>query len=301
MKVIFLGTGGAIPTLERAHPSIAVFFDGEYILLDAGEGTQRQIMKSGLGFARLTRIFISHLHGDHFLGLFPLIQTLSLLRRKKRLEIYSPIGLKDVFYELVRKAYLEPRFEVEVFEISSENSFDFGKYEVKMFPVSHGDTQTFGIRVKEADKPGEFDVKKANELGVPITMRGLLQKGMVIKTPTGHVVYPEDVMGPPRKGKFLVYSSDTRPCKAVIHNSMSADLLIHDSTFRDNLRDRAEKTGHSTVGEACNVAIKAGVKNLALTHFSARYKNKDLDEIEKEAKSRFKNAFVAKDLLTVNL
>ncbi len=301
MKVIFLGTGGAIPTLERSHPSIAVFFDGEYILLDAGEGTQKQIMKSGLGFARLTRIFISHLHGDHFLGLFPLIQTLSLLRRKKRLEIYSPVGLRDVLHELVSKAYLQPRFELEVFEIDKDRCFDFGKYEVSMFHVFHGDTETFGIRVKEADKPGEFDVKKADELGVPVTFRGLLQKGMAIKTPSGRIVFPQDVMGPPRKGKLLVYSSDTRPCKTVIHNAMGADLLIHDATFRDDLKDRAEKTGHSTVGEACEIAIKARVKKLALTHFSARYKNVDLDKIEKEAKSLFNNAFVAKDLLSVNL
>jgi len=301
MRVIFLGTGGAIPTLERSHPSIAVFFDGEYILLDAGEGTQKQIMKSGLGFARLTRIFISHLHGDHFLGIFPLIQTLSLLRRKKKLEIYSPAGLRDVLHELVSKAYLEPRFEVEVFEINGDRSFDFGKYEVNMFHVFHGDTQTFGIKIKEADKPGEFDVKKANELGVPITMRGLLQKGMTIKTPSGRIVYPEDVLGPPKKGKLLVYSSDTRPCKTVVYNARGADLLIHDATFRDDLKDRAEKTGHSTVGEACDVAIKAGVKKLALTHFSARYKDEDLDKIEKEARTLFHNAFVAKDLLSVYL
>jgi len=301
MKVIFLGTGGAVPTLERSHPAIAVFFDGEYILLDAGEGTQKQIMKSGLGFAKLTRVFISHLHGDHFLGLFPMIQTLSLLRRKKRLEIYSPVGLKDVLQELIDKAYLEPRFEVKVFEIDNDSSFDFGKYEVKMFHVFHGDTETFGIRVKEADKPGKFDVKKANELGVPITLRGLLQKGIPIKTPSGRLVLPQDVMGPPRRGKLLVYSADTRPCKSVIHHAMGADLLIHDSTFRDDLRERAEKTGHSTVGEACEVAMKARVKKLALTHFSARYKNEDLDKIEKEAKSLFNNVFVAKDLLSVEL
>jgi ribonuclease Z len=301
MKVIFLGTGGAVPTLERSHPSIAVFFNGEYILLDAGEGTQKQIMKSGLGFARLTRIFISHLHGDHFLGLFPLIQTLSLLRRKKRLEIYSPSGLRDVLHELVNKAYLEPRFEVDVKEVNEDSSFDFGKYEVSMFHVYHGDTQTFGIRVKEADKPGEFDVKKANELGVPVTLRGLLQRGIAIKTPSGRVVFPHDVLGPPRKGKLLVYSADTRPCKTVIHNAMGADLLIHDATFRDDLKDRAEKTGHSTVGEACNIAMKAGVKKLALTHFSARYKGRDLDKIEREAKDLFYNAFVARDLLSVTL
>ncbi len=301
MKVIFLGTGGAIPTLERSHPSIAVFFNGEYILLDAGEGTQRQIMRSGLGFARLTRIFITHLHGDHFLGIFPLIQTLSLLRRRKKLEIYSPKGLKEVLHEMTSKAYLEPRFELEVFEISEECSFDFGKYEVSMFRVNHGDTQTYGIKVKEADKPGKFDVKKANELGVPITFRGLLQKGIVVKTPSGRVVYPEDVMGPPRRGKVLVYSSDTRPCDSVIQQAKEADILIHDATFRDDLKDRAEKTWHSTVGEACEVASKAGVKSLALTHFSARYKNKDLEKIEKEAKALFSSAFVARDLLSKNL
>ena len=301
MRVVFLGTSGSVPTKERNPPSIALVMNGEYILMDVGDGTQKQIIKSGLGFSRLKRIFITHLHGDHFLGLFPMLQTMSILRRRGKLEIYSPPGLRDIIDELRSKADFRVTFELEVIEVDRDSSFNFGKYKIKLFRVEHGDVLTFGVRVKEADRPGKFNAEKAEQLGIPPELRGLLLKGIPVRTIDGRLVMPEEVVGPPRPGRLVVYSSDTRPSSSVVENAQGADLLIHDATFRDDLKDRAITTGHSTVGEACEVAKRAGVKMLALTHLSARYKEQDIPLIEEEARKIFPNSFVARDLMSVEI
>lgn len=301
MRVVFLGTGGGVPTKCRSSPSVAIVLDGEFILLDAGEGTQRQILKAELGFSRLSRIFISHLHGDHFFGLFPLLETLSLLKRGKAVDIYSPPGLSQILEGLEEAANLRLAFEVSLTEIERDAKLDFGKYEVTMFGVAHADIPTFGIRIEEASMPGRFDAKRAEDLGIPPRSRGLLVRGIPIETPEGRKVSPEEVVGPPRPGRVVVYSSDTRLAESVVKNSANADLLIHDATFTGDLKERAEITGHSTVEEACEVARLAGVKRLALVHFSARYKGEDLAKIEVEAKRIFPNTFVAKDLMEVHL
>ena len=301
MKVIFLGTSSAVPTRDRGLTSLAVMFDGEYLLVDAGECTQRKIIEAGLGFGRLKRVFLTHLHGDHFLGIFPMLQTLGILRRTSPLEIYSPRGLVALLECLKEHSSFRVEFPLSVIEYDSEKTFEFKKYTVKVFPVDHGDTPTFGIKISEKPKPGKLDVERADQLGVPPILRGLLKKGIEVKLPDGRIVKPQDVLGPPRRGKVLVYSSDTRPTERVVKEASGADLLIHDATFTGDLADRAVATGHSTVEEACQVALKAGVKRLALVHFSARYKKEDLDKIEEVAKRIFPNAFVARDLMVVDL
>ena len=301
MRVTFLGTSSAVPTKRRNVTSIAVAFDGEYALLDIGEGTQRQIMHAGLGFGRLKRIFITHLHGDHFFGLFPLLQTLSILRRTAPLEVYSPKGLSNILDALSEFSHFRVTFPIKVVEFSGPSVFKFSKYTVEFFPVDHLDTPTFGVKIKERDKPGRLDVEKAENLGIPPPLRSLLKKGIPIKLPDGRIVQPGEVIGPPTPGKVLVYSSDTRPTAEVVSRASGADLLIHDATFRDDLSERARATGHSTVGEACRVAIEARVKMLALVHFSARYRDEDLDEIEREARSIFPNVVVARDFLTIDI
>lgn len=301
MKVIFLGTSSAVPTRDRGLTSLAVMFDGEYLLVDAGECTQRKIIEAGLGFGRLKRVFLTHLHGDHFLGIFPMLQTLGILRRTSPLEIYSPRGLVALLECLKEHSSFRVEFPLSVIEYDDERTFEFKKYTVKVFPVDHGDTPTFGIKISEKPKPGKLDVERADQLGVPPILRGLLKKGIEVKLPDGRIVKPQDVLGPPRRGKVLVYSSDTRPTERVVKEASGADLLIHDATFTGDLADRAVATGHSTVEEACQVALKAGVKRLALVHFSARYKKEDLDKIEEVAKRIFPSAFVARDLMVVDL
>ena len=301
MKVTFLGTSSAVPTKDRSLTSIAIVMDGEYLLIDAGEGTQRRIIEAGLGFGRLNRVFITHLHGDHFLGLFPLLQTMGILRRTKPLEVFSPPGLSALIDSLAEHASFRIDFPLRLVEFNGESKFEFKKYTVKVFPVDHGDTPTFGVKVVERPKPGKLDVELADRLGVPPVMRGLLKKGIPVRLPDGRVVRPEEVVGPPRPGKTVVYSSDTRPTERVIKEATEVDLLIHDATFTSDLADRAEATGHSTVEEACEIALKARAARLALTHFSARYKEEDLRGIEDRARAIFPNAFVARDLMTIEL
>ncbi len=301
MRVIFLGTSAAVPTVSRNPSSIIVDLGREYILLDAGEGTQKQIIRSGIGFGRLSKIFISHLHGDHYYGVFPLLQTLSILKRRKPLEIYAPQGFHNVLLAITEVAPVESSFEVKVFEVRGRTSFRLKGYTVTMFPVVHGNIPTYGIAVREDDRPGRFDPQRSDELGVPLELRGLLQRGIPIKLPNGKVVHPQDVMSPPRRGKLLVYSSDTRPCRSLIEEGSEADLLIHEATYADDLRERAEQSGHSTISEAIGVAKACKAKALALTHFSARYREEDLDRLEKEAKRMFNPLIFAKDLMIYEL
>jgi len=290
-----------VPTRDRSLTSIAVSLDGEYLLIDAGEGTQRRIVEAGLGFSRLRRVFITHLHGDHFLGLFPMLQTLGILRRTKPLEVYSPPGLSAILDALSRHASFRIEFPFSLVEFEGESRFEFKKYTVKVFPVDHGDAPTFGVKIVERPKPGRLNVEVAESLGIPPEMRGLLKRGIPVKLPEGRVVQPEEVVGPPTPGRVIVYSSDTRPSDSVVREASGADLLIHDATFTSDHADRARSTGHSTVEEACQVAVKAGVSRLALTHFSARYKEEDLADIEARARRIFPNAFVARDLMTVEV
>ncbi len=301
MRVTFLGTSSAVPTPERRVTSIAVSFGREYILLDVGECAQIGLMKSGLGFGRLKRIFISHLHGDHFFGLFPLIQTLGILGRRDPLEIYAPPDLEAILDLMMEKEILIPGFKIIFHPIIPNSRLKFGEYSITAFPVIHGDAPTYGFKVVERAKRGRFDAAKAEELGVPPELRGVLIKGFPIRLSDGRIVRPQDLIGPPRPGRCLVYSSDSRPCRRVVEEARGCDLLIHDSTFRSDMADRAESTGHSTVKEACEIASAAGVGLLVLTHFSARYRESDLREIEEEARKLFSDVIVARDLLSIDL
>ena len=301
LKVVFLGTSSAVPTVERGLTSIAIKRGGEYILIDCGDGTQRQIFKAKLGMKGLKRIFITHLHGDHFLGLPAFIETMSILRRTEPLEIYGPKGIKEFIEVTSRVASFDPPFEIRITELTGETVFKFNGYKIEFFKVEHGIPECYGIKFEERDYPGKFNVQKANELGVPVSARGFLQRGFNVKLEDGRVITPKDVLGPSRLGRKIVYSSDTRPCENVVKKAKDADLLIHDATFDASLVERAIKTGHSTINEACEVALKAGVHRLVLTHFSARYKSVDLERLELEAQKIFKGAILARDLLSIEL
>lgn len=301
LKVVFLGTGSAVPTKDRGLTSIAIKRGGEYILVDCGDGTQRQIIKSKLGISRLKRIFITHLHGDHFLGLPALLQTMSILRRTSPLEIYGPTGIKEYIETACRVARFKEAFPIKIEEFDKPTTYTYQDYRIKLFKVEHGDIPTYGIALEEKPLPGKYDVKKSDELGVPRMLRGLLQKGIPVELPDGRIVQPKDVLGPPRPGRKIVYSSDTRPTPETVKAAWKADLLIHDATFRSDMKERAIETWHSTVEEACQIARQAQVKTLALTHFSARYDTQDLEEIMKEAKQYFNKVIVAKDLQEIQI
>ena len=297
--MIFLGTGGSWPTVKRNVSAIAVKRGGEILLFDCGEGTQRQIQRSGLSYMQIKSIFISHFHGDHFLGLPGLIQTMQLNDRKEPLTIYGPRGISRIVEIVKNLGYFRPSYEIVGKDVDEGDEIRFNGYSVKPFRVEHN-VPALGYVLEEDMRPGRFNKKKALELGIPEgPLFGRLQRGESIKLKDGRVITPDMVLGPPRPGRKVVYTGDTKPCNKVVEFARNADLLIHDATFLSDLEDVAIEYGHSTARQAAEIAKEANVDKLVLTHISPRYMDERL--IEKEAKEIFKNSIVARDFLKLEV
>ena len=299
IDVVFLGTSGSIPTPERSAPCLAVRRLGELFLFACGEGAQRQLMRSGLGFPAKLRIFVSHLHGDHVFGLPGLIHTLSLLDRRAPLEIYGPPGLK-AFLSCVRATVgLKPRFELLVREIGEGIILETRDYVLKAAWVEHS-VPTLAYALEEKPRPGRFHPEKAVKLGIPKgPLWKQLQLGRPVRAPGGRTIMPEEVLGPPRRGLKIVYSGDTCWSEALVALARGADLLVHECTFDNSLSDRAEEDKHSTPEVAARTALEAGARRLALTHISARYRDPSI--LLEQARALFPNTIVAYDLLRIEL
>ena len=299
LYVIFLGTGGSWPTVKRNVSAIAVKRGGEILLFDCGEGTQRQIQRSGLSYMQIKSIFISHFHGDHFLGLPGLIQTMQLNDRKEPLTIYGPRGISRIVEIVKNLGYFRPSYEIVGKDVDEGDEIRFNGYSVRPFRVEHN-VPALGYVLEEDMRPGRFNKKKALELGIPEgPLFGRLQRGESIKLKDGRVITPDMVLGPPRPGRKVVYTGDTKPCNKVVEFARNADLLIHDATFLSDLEDVAIEYGHSTARQAAEIAKEANVDKLVLTHISPRYMDERL--IEKEAKEVFKNSIVARDFLKLEV
>jgi len=295
LRIIFLGTAASVPTNDRSLPSIVVQYEGDVLMFDCGEGTQRQMIKARLGLNRKMIVFITHMHGDHVLGLPGLIQTMSLLGRDKPLEIYGPPGVGAFMNAITTTVKFWLSFPINVREVNSEGIiYECEKYEVHAVWADHT-IPTLAYALIEKPRPGKFYPEKALALGVqkgPLWSR--LQKGMKVLLPDGRIVEPSDVMGPPRPGRKIIYSSDTRPSDKIAYLARGADVLIHEATLSDDLLDKAEEEGHSTASGAAKVALRANVKMLILTHISARYS--DPRKLLEEARRIFPNTHLANDL-----
>lgn len=302
MRIRFLGTSSAVPTDSRGLPAILVKTSGDSLLLDCGEGTQRQMIKAKESLMKINKVVITHLHGDHFFGLMPIIQTLGILRRGSELLVIGPGDLGSLLESIGKVTGFKPQFKVTFREIEVGKPMELGKFSLEFFHVDHAGFETYGVKIRERDKPGMFDPHKADELGVPVVLRSVLQRGFSVKLPDGTLVRPQDVMGPPRRGSTLVYSSDTRPTESVISAARGADALVHEATYLDDLKERAIATGHSTALEAGKIAQAAGVGKLILTHFSARYDEEDLVIFEEEASKAYKGEVIAaRDFLVIDI
>ena len=296
MEVVFLGTTAAIPTAKRAHTAIALRYEGEVILWDCGEGVQRQLISSGISYMRISKIFITHLHGDHFLGLPGLIQTLSFAGRTEALEIYGPPGIEELVSAMLKLGYFELSFEVRVGELSGSFTLEEDRYRISALRVEHG-LPAFGL-VFEEKKGRRFLREKAEALGIPPgPLYKKLQRGESIVF-EGRVISPEEVLGEQKKGFKVVYSGDTRPVKSVERACRDA-LLIHDSTFDHTLAEEAKERLHSTCVEAAQLARRGNARILYLTHISPRYRNAKL--LEEQAREVFPESYVAEDFAVVNL
>ena len=300
MSVIFLGTAGSIPTVSRSLSAVFVKRQNEQFLFDCGEGVQRQMIRAKVGFHKKMKIFVSHMHGDHVLGLPGLLQSMALMDRQKKLEIYGPQSIKQ-FLECVRDILqFGLTFPVEIHEVYNADVVCEEKdYFVKAVRSNHV-VSGLAYAFVEKPRPGRFFPERAMALGVPEgELWSKLQHGDKIKLPNAQVVSPEDVLGSPRQGRKIVYTGDTRPFTGFAKFAAGADLIIHEATFDDTLSEKAEVDGHSTPSQAALEAKKAKAKKLALTHISARYPDSRL--LLEQARKVFKNTIVAEDFLELEL
>jgi len=300
LNVIFLGTAGSTPTPERSLPAIAIKRKGEIILFDCGEGVQRQMVRAKLSFHRKMKFFITHMHGDHVLGLPGLIQTMSLFDRQRKLEVYGPEGIREFIEAINKTVQFTLTFPVEVSEITKCGVIcKEDEYEVLAVKANHV-IPSFAFALVEKPRPGKFYPEKAKRFGVPEgPLWSKLQKGQSVKLPNGRIIKPSQVVGPPRPGRKIVYSGDSRPCESIVELAENADLLIHDSTLDDELAEKAYEDGHSTPSQAAEIAKKAKVRMLVLTHISARYKT--TEKLLQQAKKIFQNVAVADDFMKIDI
>lgn len=299
LSVTFLGTGAACPTVERNVAALAIQREGETLLFDCGEGTQRQMMRYGVGFS-FREIFFTHFHSDHFLGLIGLVRTLGLMDRKEGMVLYGPKGAQRILSAALNVGIERTRFPVEIVEVKPGDRMGRGDYELAIFETDHR-ADTVGFALVEHDRLGRFDPDRAKALGIPEgPLWGRLHKGQSVTLPDGRTIEPDTLVGPPRPGRTLVYTGDTRPHPSTVRAAKGADLLIHEATFGDDERERAVETGHATAREAAEVAREAGVRRLVLTHISPRY-TRDAPELLAEAQAVFAETVVARDGMTVEV
>ncbi len=293
-RVTFLGTGGSIPQAARSPSAVAVEREGDLMLFDCGEGTQRQMMKYTTGFT-VDSVFVTHKHGDHLLGIPGLTQTWTFQGREEPVRIYCPHEVVEHVRDCVTLAGHRPPYDVEVKPVGDGTVVDHGEYEIRAFETQHGRVDSVGYAVVENERKGRFDRERAEELGVPPgPLFSKLHEGESVELDDGTTVEPEQVVGEPRPGRKFVYTGDTRPTERTVKEARDASLLVHDGMFADDNAARARETNHSTAREAAEVARDADVELLALTHVSSRYSD-GVAPLENGAREVFTDSFVASD------
>jgi ribonuclease Z len=291
LSVFFAGTGGSLPTQRRGLPGLLVRRGGETLLVDCGEGTQRQLLRS-IGLTDVDEVLITHLHADHWLGLPGMLKTFDMRERGRPLAIHGPRGLRDLVASLMRYAGATS-YELHLIELDDGEILERDGYEIEAVAVAHRG-QALGYVLREHDRPGIFDPERARQAG----LREGPDFGRVQRGETVAGVSPEMVMGPPRLGRKLAISGDTRPCAALTEAAHASDLLIHEATFAIEDAERAHQTGHSTATQAAGVARDAEVRMLALNHISIRY---PASLIREQAREIFANTVVPRDFDTIDI
>lgn len=297
LDLVLLGTAASAPTANRAPAALLVRRGGERLLFDCAEGTQRQLLRSQVGLPELTDIFLTHYHADHILGLPGMLKTFALRGRDLALTVHGPPGLGDTMAAL-RRIHGRLSYPLALAELQPGDVLRRDGYELRTFPLDHG-VSAIGYALVEDVRPGRFDPAEADRLGVPHgPARGALQHGQAITLDDGTRIRPEQVVGESRPGRKLVLAGDTAPSKAVVDAAEGAAVLVHEATFSEEERDRAQETRHSTALDAAKVGLAAGVKLLVLTHLSARYFG---PEIAREARTVFPDAVVPRDFDVIDV
>ena len=296
MEIIFLGTSSMVPTKERNQSAVLISYKIHGILIDCGEGTQRQLKLAGIPVTKITKILITHWHGDHTFGLPGLISTMGASNYNKTLEIYGPKGTKKKIENMFNAFVFDRRIELKIIEIEQGKFFENDEFCFKALPLNYG-RETFGYNLIEKDRR-KIDVKAVKKLGIPEgPLLGKLQDGKAIRFKDKKIAPEETTYA--IKGKKISIISDTSPCNNCYKLAENADILICESTYESTLEEKGEAYSHMTAKQAAEIANKANVKRLILTHFSARYN--DIKHVEDDAKQIFNDSVAAWDLMKINL
>jgi ribonuclease Z len=296
MELIILGTSAMVPTKDRNHSAALLLDSGEGVLVDCGEGTQRQIKVAGISQAKITRICISHWHGDHVLGLPGLLMTIAQGGQSQTLHIYGPKGLKQQLRTMLDAFPFEQKLDVEVEEITRGMVFETDKLVCTALPLVHG-IPCLGYRIEQKDRR-RIDLAAVKKLGIPDgPLLGKLQNGEEIVW-KGKPIHPKDTTYVV-VGKKVAFVSDTSPCKNAHALAENCDLLVCEASYASKLEEKAEEYTHMTARQAGQLASQAGVGRLLITHFSARYAT--TTELLEDAKTAFENTVAAHDLMKVDI
>lgn len=302
----FLGTGAGRPSKYRNVTAVALRLpepDCSWWLFDAGEATQHQLMNTPLKLNKLEVIFITHLHGDHLYGLPGLLSSRSFDGGVTPVQLYGPVGLKCYIETIFDLSATRLDYELVIHEITGVEGiiFEDERFKVEVGILDHR-VISFGYRVTEHDQPGKLLVHKLKELGIESgPLYGKVKSGQTITSPSGVIIRPEEVTGPVHKGRVITVLGDTRPCESSLRLAMGADLLVHEATFAAGLEEKAHEFGHSTTTEAADTAARAEARLLVLTHFSGRYSNEDLSQLEAEAAVHFEASRAATDHMHIEI
>lgn len=304
MKIVLLGTSSAIPTVSRGLSATALVREGDVFLFDCGEGTQVQLMRAGIKRSKIHTIFIGHLHGDHYYGICGLMSTLHLDGRETSLRVFGPEGLRIFLNAAFRTSELQFQFPITVQEFPRGfrgRVLEEDEFYVEAVPLDHS-VFCLGWRFQEKPRPGVFNLDRAEALGIPRgPLYGKLQHGEAITLPDGRTITPDEVVGPPRGGKSVVYCLDTQFSDRSIALADHCTALIHEATFGADGIEMARERKHSTMEDAARVAREASAEQLVATHFSTRYDARQVARIGDEARSIFENIVVGHDLQEIDV
>ena len=300
LTVTLLGTSASRPTVERNVTALALTREGETLLFDCGEGTQRQMMRYGVSFA-LADIFFTHFHADHVIGVIGLMRTMALQGRTEELRLWGPSPAARHLKRAETFGVDRLTFPVTIHELEPGAAIGRQGYAIVPYAVEHGPGPAMGYAVVEEDRKGRFDPDLARELGIPEgPLWGKIHRGESITLDDGRVIESATLVGPRRAGRKVVITGDTRPSENTVAAAQGADLLVHEATFGDEEAERAVETGHSTAREAGIVARRAGCRRLVLTHFSARY-SRDAGELEAQARAEFRSVTIGRDGMEIDV
>ncbi len=291
LAVTILGNNSAVPAFDRHPTSQVVTLDGQNFLVDCGEGTQIQMINYKIRRSRISHIFISHLHGDHYFGLVGLINSFGLLSHQQELHIFAPAPLQQIIELQLKVADTKLSFALHFHTISGEGLLvNNDKVEISCFPTQHR-IECYGFVFREKKKPRRLIIESLKENNIPIHAYESIREGNDFITDTGQVIKNEWLTKPAPKGKVYAFCADTRYNESMITYIKEADLIYHETTYLDNLRERAFERFHSTTKQAARIAQHAGAKKLLIGHFSSKYDT--LEEFEQEAREIFPNTELA--------